>query len=161
MRRLGLLVAGASIASSQWGCQTIDPGQDLQLAEVVFDENFYYCRVEPILFNQSCGPGDSAQGDPGNGCHFNVTTFRLTDYTMTGAPLVADSCGDSITPGATPPPDAQRNYQSAQLNMRRDPDQAPLLLRPTEVAAHPRQIFALDSPDADVIREWATRFSSQ
>lgn len=143
------------------GCETIEPGPDFQQAEVVFDENFYYCRVEPVLFNSGCGPGDPAQGDAMNGCHFNVTTFRLTDYRAGGTPLVAESCGNGIIPGATPPVGAQANYQSAQLSMRRDPDTAPLFLRPTEMAEHPRQIFPPGTPEADVIREWATRFSSQ
>ncbi len=67
----------------------------------------------------------------------------------------------AANPTATPPQAAQGNYQSAQAQMRRDPDLAPLFLRPTGGAAHPREIFAANSADADVIREWAERFSSQ
>lgn len=137
------------------GCtSTVDPGQDFQIAEVVFDEGFYYCRVEPVLFTNGCGPGEPGDG---NGCHFNVTSFRLTDY----SPLVADSCGGGVVPGTGVPASAQGNYQSAQIQMRRDPDSAPLLNRPTGNASHPRTIFDASSPDADVIRQWATQFSSQ
>jgi hypothetical protein len=59
------------------------------------------------------------------------------------------------------PDAAQRNYQTSQARMKRDPDLAPLLQRPTQAQAHPRQIFAMSSADADAIRQWATQFSSQ
>ena len=45
--------------------------------------------------------------------------------------------------------------------MQIDPNLAPLLIRPTGKQAHPRQIFAADSPEADLIRQWATQFSTQ
>jgi hypothetical protein len=45
--------------------------------------------------------------------------------------------------------------------MKRDPDLAPLLQRPTLNQFHPRRIFELNSMDADAIRQWATQFSSQ
>jgi hypothetical protein len=45
--------------------------------------------------------------------------------------------------------------------MKRDPNLAELLLRPTGAAQHPRVIFGATSAEADVIRDWATRFSSQ
>ena len=135
----------------------MDPGEDFQRAEIVFDEDFYYCRVEPVLFNNSCGPGDSGQGDANGGCHFNVTSFKLTDY----APRLGDSCDGNNRPTQSPSQEAQGNYTSAQAQMRRDPDLAPLLNRPTGNTAHPRQIFAADGPEADLIREWAERFSSQ
>ena len=143
--------------TEQLGPDSVDPGPDFDIAEIVFDENFYYCRIEPILFNTACGPGDSAQGDAANSCHFNVTSFRMTDYT----PLVADTCGGGIIPGVSPSSAARGNYQRAQASMDIDPEVAPLLVRPTGVAAHPRKIFDANSAEADVIREWATRFSSQ
>jgi hypothetical protein len=45
--------------------------------------------------------------------------------------------------------------------MKRDPDLAPLLQRPTLNQAHPRRIFDINSMDADAIRQWATQFSNQ
>lgn len=137
-------------------CGTVDPGEDFQRAEVVFDEDFYYCQVEPMLFRNSCGPGDSGQGDASGGCHFNVTAFKLTDY----SPKLGDSC-DGNRPTQSPPQEAQGNYTSAQAQMRRNPDLAPLLNRPTGDTTHPRIIFQSDSADAELIREWAERFSSQ
>jgi hypothetical protein len=136
---------------------SVDPGQDFSIADVVYDANYYYCKVEPMLFAQKCGPGDSGQGDSNGGCHFNVTSFRLTDY----SPLIGDSCNGTNSPGVAIPPQAQTNYASAQSMMQLDPNQAPLLIRPTGKAAHPRKIFAADSPEAQIIKDWATKFSTQ
>ena len=152
MRSAALVLATALI-----GC-TVERGQDFQVADVVFDDGYYYCRIEPILFDRRCGPGDPASGDAANGCHYNVTSFRLTAY---GPPLVGDSCGGGATPSVAIPGEAQKNYQNAQIKMARDPALAPLLNRPTAAAAHPRVVFAPDSAEADAIRDWATKFSSQ
>ena len=150
---------------------TVDPGPDFAVADVVFEPNYFYCKVEPVLFKYRCGSGDSTQGDPAGGCHFNGTSYRLTDY----MPRVGDSCEGGPVPlldvnGVKRPrtdfPDAaQRNYQTSQARMKRDPDLAPLLQRPMLNQFHPRQIFHSDLPnelaDADVIRQWATQFSNQ
>jgi hypothetical protein len=155
--------AALAMTCCSWGlaCGTVDPGQNFQFAEVVFDEAFYYCRVEPMLFEQRCGPGDPAVDGEG-GCHANVTSFRLQNYGMPGT-LVGDTecVGVTLSAGATIPDAARQNYQSAQRQMSVEPARAELLNRPTRRAAHPRQIFAPDSPQADIIREWATRYSSQ
>lgn len=148
---LPLLIACGSV-----GCTSVEPGNDIQIADVVYDENFFYCSVEPMLFAQSCGPGNGA-GDGSGSCHFNVTSFRLSDYT----PLVATTCTGPKTPGGGIPAEASANYTSAQTKMQIDPNLAPLLIRPTGKQAHPRQIFAADSPEADLIRQWATQFSTQ
>jgi len=133
---------------------TIDPGEDFQFAEVVYDQNYFYCKVEPMLMDpqQSCGPGKSGTDAP-NGCHENVTPFRLTPH-----PPIA--C-NGIIPTGNVPPAAQSNYEAAAREMAIEPDSAPLLNRPTRRAAHPRQIFDLKSAQADLIRNWATKYTSQ
>jgi len=137
------------------GC-TLPIGENFQVAEVVYDENFFYCQVEPMLFEQGCGAGDADRGESGQGCHFSRQGLRLTDY----QPLAANSCqGGELVSGVSRA--AEQNYQSAQLYMEIDPERAPLLIRPSSGAAHPRVVFASDSAQADVIRQWATRFSSQ
>lgn len=137
---------------------TVDPGPDFNVSQVLFDENFYYCRIEPMLFSQGCGPGDPAQGDASNGCHNSVTSYRLINY----SPLVGDSCeGNRPAPGTRIPESARQNYQLTQARMKRDPEAAPLLLRPTAQSAHPRKIFDENSAEADLIRQWANQFSSQ
>lgn len=138
-------------------CTTVEPGQDFNIADVVYDENFYYCRIEPMLFEQKCGPGDPGQGDSNGSCHFSVTPYRLTSY----SPLFADTCGGGLVPAGSPPPEARTNYSASAAKMQLDPALAPLLNRPTGSASHPRKIFDSNSPPADLIREWATKFSTQ
>jgi hypothetical protein len=162
--RLSLAVLGAvTLFVSSCGDEgifprTVERGSDFVQEEVVFDDQFFYCRVEPVLFQQGCGSGVSGT-DPANGCHFSVTGFRLTDYT----PRVADTgCnGDALVAGAIVPVAAKQNYTMSQARMKRDPSLAALLQRPTGNAQHPREIFELDSPEADVIRAWATQFLNQ
>jgi hypothetical protein len=45
--------------------------------------------------------------------------------------------------------------------MQIDPSLAALLNRPTGTQAHPRSIFGAQSPEAEIIRQWATKFSTQ
>lgn len=136
---------------------SVDPGSDFVQEDVTFDDEFFYCRVEPVLFAQSCGAGKAGE-DPQNGCHFSVTKFRLTDY----VPRVSESCaGDKLAAGALVPTAAKQNYVAAQARMKRDPNLAALLQRPIGKATHPRQIFGENSDEAAVIRKWATQFSSQ
>jgi hypothetical protein len=157
------LLAGVVLATTSCGDDgllptTVEPGGDFVQEDVTFDDQFYYCRVEKVLFEQSCGSGVSGK-DPANGCHFSVTKFRLTDYMPR---LYEKSCnGDALVAGTLRPVAAQQNYTAAQARMKRDPKLSQLLLRPTNKATHPRQIFAENSPEADVIRQWATQFSSQ
>jgi len=154
-----VLVTASFMACGEHGPlpTSVDRGPDFQIAEVVFDSNYFYCRVEPELFASSCGPGDSTQNDPPNGCHFSVTPFRLSDY----SPLVADSCGGGVIPGVSPPPEAQRNYTVAQAHMDRNLDLAQLYTRPLGKARHPRQIFDANSSAALAIKAWADQFSTQ
>jgi hypothetical protein len=160
------VLLGLACGVTQTGCgdhgflpTTVDPGADFEIADVVFDDKYFYCKVEPVLFANSCGSGDPSKGDPAGGCHFSATDYRLTDYPT---PHVGDSCNGGIVPQvATIPDAAQNNYQTSQARMKRDTDLAPLLQRPTANQTHPRKIFDITSADADAIRQWATQFSSQ
>ena len=156
---VGLVLSTSSCGDDGLVPSSVDPGSDFVQEDVTFDDEFYYCRVEPMLFaaTQSCGSGIAGK-DPGSGCHFSVTKFRLTDY----MPLVGDSCvGDALGPTSAVTMAAQQNYTAAQARMKRDPQLAALLQRPLGNAQHPRKIFADNSAEADVIRKWATQFSSQ
>ena len=155
---LGLLLSTSSCGDDGLLPTSVDPGADFVQEDVIFDDQFFYCKVEPVLFANSCGSGDPSKGDPQGGCHFTTTAYRLTDY----MPRVGDSCNGGVVP-MTPniPESAQHNYQTSQARMKRDPDLAPLLQRPTQGQAHPRRIFDTDSADADAIRQWATQFSNQ
>ncbi len=157
---LGLVSAVLSTGCGDQGFfpTSVDRGDDFAVADIVFDPNYFYCKVEPVLFMNGCGTGDSSKGDSPGGCHFSATAYRLTDY----MPRVGDSCGGGVVPGNSGIPEAaQHNYQTSQARMKRDPELAPLLQRPTKKYAHPREIFGPSSMDADAIRQWATQFSNQ
>jgi hypothetical protein len=154
---VGLVLSTSACGDDGLLPSSIDPGSDFVQEDVIFDDVFFYCRVEPVLFQQGCGSGVAGM-DPPNGCHFSVTKFRLTDY----MPRVGDSCvGDALGPTSMVPVAAQQNYTAAQARMKRDPNLAALLQRPTGKATHPRKIFEENSAAANVIRQWATQFSSQ
>lgn len=136
---------------------TLDIGENFQVAEIVYDETYFYCEVEPLLFARGCGSGDPGLGESAQGCHFNRQRLRLTAY----EPLTSEQCDAALGGELAASPAAQQNYQSAQLQMEVDPERSPLLLRPTSTVAHPRVIFEANSPEAEVIRAWATRYSSR
>jgi hypothetical protein len=136
--------------------QTVDSGPNFSVADPIFDANFFYCRIEPMMVQQKCGAGDGGSESAAS-CHFSQTSFVLVDY----SPLYSDSCRGGDVPSGSPPHAAQQNYERAQAKMNRDPNQAPLFLRPTGAATHPRVIFAANSPEANLIRQWATKFSTQ
>lgn len=158
LRRVSSQLSGAVLAGllSGLGC-TLDVGENFQIAETVYDETFFYCEVEPVLFAQGCGGGDPARGESAQSCHFNRQRLRLTDYT----PLTAERCDAGLSGELGVSQAARQNYQSAQLNMEVDPERSPLLNRPTSDVAHPRVVFAPDSAEADVIRSWGARYSSR
>jgi hypothetical protein len=145
------------VALALGGACTVDVGENFQVADVVYDEGYFYCSVEPVLFQSGCGAGDPARGESARGCHFNRQRFRLTEY----APIAGEGCDGERLPDLAAPAAARQNYQSAQLHMEVDPERSPLLTRPTSEVAHPRVIFAPDSPEADVIRSWGTRYSTR
>jgi hypothetical protein len=135
------------------GCGTVNPGQDIQFAQITYDQNYFYCEVEPMLFDQGCGPGKTGM-DPPSGCHFNVTTFRLSDHAQI-------PCDNGAPRGLTVSAEAQNNYQVASREMSPDESLSQLLRRPTKQAAHPREIFDSKSPQANLIRQWGTKYTSQ
>jgi hypothetical protein len=133
---------------------TVDPGADYSIAELRFDENFFYCQVEPrTLSASSCSTG--VAGDAAGGCHEAVTSFRISFQEH--MPLRCDG----NTPLDFVPQEARQNYQGSNARMKRDPELAPLLQRPLKKLTHPRQIFDENSDAAAAIREWATRATTQ
>jgi hypothetical protein len=149
--------SGALLLASLWLACAVDLGENFQVAEVVYEQSYFYCQVEPMLFSQHCGGGDASLGESAQGCHFNRQRLRLTDY----APLAAEQCVDGRMSDVGVPEAARQNYQSAQLQMEVDPERSPLLLRPTSDVAHPRIIFEPDSAEAEIIRAWSSRYSSR
>jgi hypothetical protein len=134
------------------GCSTIEPGGNPQIAQVVYDEDYFYCQVLPnVLMAQSCGTGDPSQ-DTAGGCHATATSFKLVPVST------APECSGNRRTGDLPA-GAADNYIAAQAEMTQDPLTTPLLTRPTKKTSHPRQIFGEQSPEAEIIRQWAQRSS--
>jgi hypothetical protein len=131
-----------------FGCGTVSTGQDIQIAPIVYDSSYFYCAVEPMIFAEHCGPGESS--DPPSGCHFSLPMFHLTDHAKV-------PCNGNTPDPTMIPAEAQSNYTSASREMY----QNQLLNRPTQVALHPRKIFDIDSQQATLIRTWATKYTSQ
>jgi hypothetical protein len=149
---LGFALYGAGCGDQGLLPTTVDPGPDFSIADLLFDENFFYCQVEPrAIIPSRCAPGDTGQGD--SGCHDTITSFRLRTH--------ADIACVNNVPTTPIPSEARGNYTAAQARMRRDPDSSPLLLRPLQRLEHPRKIFDDNSDAAAAIREWASHVTAQ
>jgi hypothetical protein len=147
---LALVVIGSGSA-----CSTVEPGNEFAIAAVTYDENYFYCVVEPkVLMAKSCGTGDQSQGDATGGCHSSVTSFRLN-------PTATAVMCNGLTPTEAVPLASQANYQAAQGEMTLDYVNAPLIAWPTQkFSGHPRQIFKPDSDEYNIIKDWATKYAS-
>lgn len=139
------------------GCARVDPGANFVVPDDQFDADYFFCHVEPeVLVAKKCGGGDPSAGDRAGGCHFNssaVSGMALVDH-----PGVDCGGGDhpvnraQIGSGSA----AQGNLQAASLEMSRDIQTAPILVRPSG-ANHPRTIFTADDPATDILRQWAQK----
>ena len=159
-----LAVAGVACV---WGC-TIDPGPNFVIPLSVFNEDFFYCHVEPeYLFAQdtSCGAG---QGSDNGNCHFNssaVSGMALQQHNPIDCAGGDHPANTAAGTGSTGPGSAAaNNFSSASLEMSRDcvdyaSCQAAILKRPTSTTDHPRQIFDPNNDPANhqgVIYKWAS-----
>jgi hypothetical protein len=139
------------------GCTSVDPGPNFVVPETTFNEDFFYCHVEPeLIFARGCGSGDPSKGDPSNGCHFNpaaVSGMALIDH-----PAVDCGGGDhplDTTQIGTGSP-AQGNYQAVSLEFNKDYTNSALFVRPSG-NNHPRQIFSPDDMQVNqLLATWAS-----
>lgn len=149
--------AWAALLAPLLGCTTVDPGSNYVVPSTTFDEDYFYCHVEPeLIFAKSCGPGDPSKGDPPNGCHFNsaaVSGMQLIDH-----PAVDCGGGDhpadrsSVGSGSA----AQSNYDAVSLEMNKDYTTAPLFVRPSG-SNHPRVVFDWNDPQVNqLLATWAS-----
>jgi len=138
-----------------WGCSTVEPGADPQIAQVVYDEDFFYCQVQPnVLVAQSCSAGDPSK-DMSGGCHASVTHFRVLPL----GPSDVVTCDANGKHTGNVSQTAFSNYSSASSEMTPNAETAPLLTHPTQKTAHPRVIFDSSSNEAEIIRQWAQHSS--
>ena len=136
-----------------FGCTTIDPGPNFVVSQEVFDANYYYCHVEPqLIIAKKCGPGG---GSDNNSCHFSssVSGMALLDH----SPIDCGGGDRPLDPTSTAGA-AQSNFEVVSFEMSRDYMTAPLFVRPSNGANHPRIVF--DSSDAQVnqlLSTWASK----
>jgi hypothetical protein len=143
---------------ASYGCTTIDPGPNFVVPNTTFDPNYFYCHVEPeLIFAKKCGSGDTSQGDPSNGCHFNpsaVSGMALIDHQPVdcgGGDLPIDMTQIGTGSAAT------SNLQAVSIEMSRDYLNAPLYVRPSG-SNHPRQIFMPgDATVTMLLATWASK----
>ncbi len=141
---LGVLMAFACLA----GCGTVDLGDNFVPPDLVLDEDFFYCRIQPeVITPQTCASG--AAGD-GNACHANRSALRLSTAAEMATP---PTCEDGVVVG-TVPPEYEANLEAVRFTVQSDPLSSPIYRRPIGLDSHPRVIFDEASPEADLIVEW-------
>ncbi|MFK7990373.1 MAG: hypothetical protein AB8I08_30405 [Sandaracinaceae bacterium] len=145
------LVAVVAVASSQWGCGTVDLGDNIVPPDLQLDEDYFYCIVQPqILTAKSCAGGIDGEGGM---CHTDRSALRLID-TMDGPP----ECDDTGTrTGGSLSADYVANFEAVRFTVQSDPLSSPFYRRPTGLDSHPREIFGEDDECADLIVDWINR----
>ena len=147
----GLLVSGGAVFSiGLSSCTTLDLGDNVPPPELNLDEDFFYCRIQPeVLSAQTCASG--AAGEMG-ACHSARSALRLSVAAESEPP---PPCQGDMLVGPVPM-SYQANFTAVQFTVQADPLSSPLYRRPINLDSHPRQIFAADSPEAILIRDWIT-----
>jgi hypothetical protein len=150
--RLSGLLLHAAIVLSACGtptvADTVDLGDNPEPSNIMIDEDFFYCRIQPdVITAQRCAEGGA--GDSG-GCHLSQSALRLV--TVPSEPR----CQANRVIGA-PPAEAQVNLERVRATLGVDAEASPFYRRPLGLDSHPRMIFAENSPEAELIRMWLTQ----
>jgi hypothetical protein len=125
---------------------TIDPGDNLIAPDLALDDDFFYCKIEPLVI-QAKGCASGANGEQGR-CHDSRSALRLT---ASDAPAPCNAAG-RVT--GTLPDAYIANLDAVRFFVQSDPLTSPLYLRPLNQASHPRRIFDDKDPAAMLIEEW-------
>lgn len=156
--RMSRCLALAGLATLALGfvvrCESVDPGPNFVIAQENFNEDYFFCYVEPqYLTAKKCGAGDPSDGGR---CHFNssaVSGMALRDH----PPVDCDASGHptnraQVSTGSL----ARANFTAASLEMSRDYQTAPILVRPLG-ANHPRPILAMGDASIAILQQWASK----
>jgi len=131
-------------------CATIDPGDNFVPPDVVIDESFFFCRIQPeVVAATRCASGISGEG---GSCHSSRSALRLDPL---GETVLPPEC-DGNTPTGPIPESYRRNLDAVRFTVQSDPLSSPFYRRPVQLDAHARKIFDEDSPEAMLIFEWLT-----
>lgn len=146
VRPLLLCCAGLAV-----GGGTVGPGDNFVAPDLMLDEDFFYCRIQPeVITPHSCASG--APGEVGMG-HSARSALRLSPVAESVAP---PTCEDGRVAGGVPDSYVD-NFTAVHRSVQPDPLSSPFYRSPVGLDAHPRVIFPEGSPEADLIVEWVSR----
>ncbi len=130
------------------GCGTIDTGDNFVPPDLMLDEDFFYCRIQPeVITTYRCGRGADGEGGM---CHSSKSALRLSAMAEEVAPPPCEA--DRVT--GTVPPSYMQNFMAVQLSVQSDPLSSPFYRRPVGLDSHPRVVFDEGSEPADLIVQW-------
>ena len=145
------LIAGTTLAlPATLGCGTVDLGDNIVSPDLMLDEDFFYCRIQPEVI-QASGCAGGGAGEAGM-CHTSRSSMRLADTTGVPPPV----CEADVVVGVVPP-EYMQNFTAVQFTVQSDPLSSPFYRRPTGLDSHPRVIFPEGDPSADLISQWISR----
>ncbi|MEM9191005.1 MAG: hypothetical protein AAGF12_17600 [Myxococcota bacterium] len=131
-------------------CATVELGDNPPPPELQLDEDFFYCRIQPeVLTAQSCASG--GPGEDGS-CHSARSALRLSVAAETDPP---PTCQGDRAVGPVPA-SYIANFAAIQFTVQADPLSSALFRRPINLDSHPRQIYAVDSVESTLVRDWIT-----
>jgi len=131
-------------------CATIDPGDNFVAPDLVMDEDFFFCRIQPeVVATQRCGSGVS--GESGS-CHSARSALRLDVLGETDPPPTCDG----NTPAGPIPESYRRNLDAVRFTVQSDPLSSPFYRRPLQLDSHPRKIYDEGSSEERLVFEWLT-----
>ena len=127
----------------------MDLGDNFVAPDLALDEDFFFCRIQPdVIQRYGCASGESSERGQ---CHDSRSALQLIGTEETAR---CDGAGRAI---GEVPEAYQANYEAASFFVQTDPLTSPLYLRPLNLASHPRRIFAMNDPAAQLITEWISQ----
>jgi hypothetical protein len=138
----------ASACETPTAIDTVDLGDNFEAPELVLDEDFYHCEIQPkVITAYRCSAGGAGDG---GGCHAQKSALRLIEV------LEPPRCQDGRLVG-TPPPESEVNLERVRAAVGVDADASPIYRRPLGLDSHPRVIFDAGSEPAALLRMWLSQ----
>jgi hypothetical protein len=135
----------ASACDTPTVADTVDLGDNFEAPELVLDDDFFHCEVQPkVLTAYRCAPGEAGDG---GGCHASQSALRLIDVPEQPRCQAGRLIG-------TPASESEVNLERVRAAVGVDPDSSPLYRRPLALDSHPRVIFDARSEAAALLRTW-------
>lgn len=152
VRRARLLAVCAAIAASACdtptAVDTVDLGDNFEAPELVLDEDFFHCEIQPnVIAAYRCAGGDAGDG---GGCHASKSALRLIEVPE------PPRCQGGRVIGA-PPSESEVNLERVRAAVGVDADSSPIYRRPLGLDSHPRAIFDARSEPAALLRTWLSQ----